>query len=307
MGDPEDSINKEGTGHHSIEGLNNTQIILLVLLVSFVTSIATGIVTVTLMDQAPPEITRTINRVVEHTVEKVVPGEPQIVERVKEVKIPSPSKDEQVVFAVEKNRGALVGVAFLEDGATTTLKSGFFISSSGYFVSSGLTPEAVQAVVIAGDGKEYQSKIISQNEKYNFTLYKTGKQIGASTALETIADAVTPGKFQFIEPSPYVARLGQTVVALGEAELGNSVAIGIVQSIGATSTDKILTDIKANDVYFGGPVIDLSGALIGMVAGEGSVPGTLIPSVVLRSSLQAALAALPKENVANVDTGAQNR
>ena len=45
---------------------------MLTLLVSFVTSIATGIVTVSLMDQAPQGITQTINRIVERTVEKVV-------------------------------------------------------------------------------------------------------------------------------------------------------------------------------------------------------------------------------------------
>lgn len=56
-----------------IEHLTKHQIVLLTLLVSFVTSIATGIVTVSLMDQAPPSVTRTINQIVEHTVEKVVP------------------------------------------------------------------------------------------------------------------------------------------------------------------------------------------------------------------------------------------
>jgi len=57
-----------------IEHLTKHQIVLLAFLVGFVTSIATGIVTVSLMDQAPPSVTRTINQIVERTVEKVVPA-----------------------------------------------------------------------------------------------------------------------------------------------------------------------------------------------------------------------------------------
>src|SRR3989338_680964 len=57
-----------------IEHLTKHQIILLTLLVSFVTSIATGIVTVSLMAVAPVSVTRTINQIVERTVENVVPA-----------------------------------------------------------------------------------------------------------------------------------------------------------------------------------------------------------------------------------------
>ena len=49
-----------------MESLTKTQIVLLVLLVSFVTSLATGIVTVTLVNQAPQPVTHTINKVVEN-------------------------------------------------------------------------------------------------------------------------------------------------------------------------------------------------------------------------------------------------
>jgi len=80
-----------------IEQLTKTQIILLTLLVSFVTSIATGIVTVTLMDQAPPAITRTINRVVEKTIQTVVPDTTQTASVKKEIVI---VKEQNVVADV---------------------------------------------------------------------------------------------------------------------------------------------------------------------------------------------------------------
>src|SRR5947209_4146436 len=54
-----------------IEKLTKSQIILLGLLCSFVTSIATGIVTVSLMDQAPPAIAQSVSRVIERTIETV--------------------------------------------------------------------------------------------------------------------------------------------------------------------------------------------------------------------------------------------
>jgi hypothetical protein len=48
--------------------LNKEQLILLALLISFVTSLATGIVTVSLMDQAPKNVVQTIKQVVERAV-----------------------------------------------------------------------------------------------------------------------------------------------------------------------------------------------------------------------------------------------
>lgn len=60
-----------------LENLTKHQIILLTLLVSFVTSMATGIVTVSLMNQAPPSVSRTINQIVERTVQTVAPSTQQ--------------------------------------------------------------------------------------------------------------------------------------------------------------------------------------------------------------------------------------
>ena len=54
-----------------IKDLNKPQLILLAVLLSFVTSIATGITTVTLMQQAPTSFTAPVNRVIKQTVEKI--------------------------------------------------------------------------------------------------------------------------------------------------------------------------------------------------------------------------------------------
>ena len=46
-----------------MDKLTKTQFVMLVLLVSFVTSLATAIITATLVNQAPPLMTQTINKV----------------------------------------------------------------------------------------------------------------------------------------------------------------------------------------------------------------------------------------------------
>lgn len=57
-----------------VEHLSKIQIVLLVLLCTFVASIMTGIVTVALLAQAPPAVTQTVNHIIQRTVETVAPS-----------------------------------------------------------------------------------------------------------------------------------------------------------------------------------------------------------------------------------------
>lgn len=78
-----------------IKELNKTQLILLTLLITFVVSIATGIITVSLMQQAPKSVPTTINNVIQRTIEKVTTVEaPQ-----------APSKSDTATKESEKTFG----------------------------------------------------------------------------------------------------------------------------------------------------------------------------------------------------------
>src|SRR6185503_2549821 len=59
----------------NIEELTKSQIFLLTILTSFVTSMATGIVTISIMDQGPTTITQSVSRVIQATVEQPAKSE----------------------------------------------------------------------------------------------------------------------------------------------------------------------------------------------------------------------------------------
>jgi len=117
-----------------IEHLSKSQIVLLTLLVSFVTSIATGIVTVSLMEQAPPSISQNVNRIIERTVEKVAPGSQaaSVITQEKTVVI----KESQLISkAVELVKPSVVRVYSSSSDVPLFLGFGVVIDSSGTVAS----------------------------------------------------------------------------------------------------------------------------------------------------------------------------
>ncbi len=92
-----------------MEELNKSQIVLLTLLVSFVTSLATGIVTVSLMEQGITPVTNTVNQIVERTKEIIVrvpePSEPIVITETETVVV---HQSDLVAAAVTKNKDSSV-------------------------------------------------------------------------------------------------------------------------------------------------------------------------------------------------------
>jgi len=244
-----------------MEELNKNQIVLLVLLVSFVTSIATGIVTVTLMDQAPPAVTQTINRIVERTVEKIVPGQapPPIVREV-----PVIVTEEELIVKVINS--ATPGVVRVLGGQTdkdkTFLSSGFFVSPNGVLVADNA------AILAATSTTNYQAAL-------------AGGQTVSLTRLESPPNFIF---FKLVDPSSVEAKwsaltlaktpisIGQTVVSLGFSDRPDiNVSVGIVSSFLSTdaSTTPLVMTNAASAENQGGPVMSIKGEVVGLSKGLG--------------------------------------
>ncbi len=205
-----------------MEGLNKTQLILLALLVSFVTSIATGIVTVTLMDQAPAGVTQTINRIVERTVEKVVPSGNQ--SSIKTVVI---KNEDFIVEAVKRNSGGVVKVsAFAQNDKGEVTKGealgiGFAVSADGLIVlDSGIVSDDTSYAVTLSDGKTLKANTVSQDEKNGLAFVK------AVPANDKEAVKLSPVELSDLSGDSAL-KLGQTVVALAGKD-GSDVYSGII-------------------------------------------------------------------------------
>ena len=252
-----------------MEELTKTQIVLLTLLVSFVTSIATGIVTVTLMDQAPSDVTRTIDRIIEKTVETVVPGETKIVERVKDN---SPSENELVINAVAKSGPALVAIT----GEGIEARGGFITNKQGLVLTS--------ASGLSSDTK-YNIKLISDTStstSYQVELSKVDKATGLAFLAPVIKEGTKPStaknflasltgdadKFAYLELGSGSLSLGERVIALGiSSKLVPVVELGNVSSLippSDSAVSIIETTIASNKQLLGMPLLDLGGVVVGV-------------------------------------------
>jgi S1-C subfamily serine protease len=285
-----------------MEELNKNQIVLLTLLVSFVTSIATGIVTVTLMNQAPAAVTQTINRIVERTVEKVVPGEPKVTTVVKEVPVVV-TEEKLIVDVINQASPAVVRVADAE--GKTTLGSGFVVSETGLVATAAaiFTPPASPSggpVPPGGPIEGNQSPpggtppgysvFFANGKKVNAWRVQSGVSQGVALLridLGALAESASPpgGAATSTKPAAVLpleteeVLAGQTVVALGLGE-GNviNVAGGIISSVVKDKGAPLLLRTNAaNQTNLGGPLLNLKGKVIGINTEAGvSLPAAII-------------------------------
>lgn len=270
-----------------MEELTKQQIVLVTLLVSFVTSIATGIITVALMDQAPPGVTQTINRVVERTIERVTPAPTTQQASIVTKETIVVKEDDLVVKAVEQNLKSVVSITGIsglgELQEKTFLGNGLIVNREGLIVS-----DVSVVVPVLDEGGNPIPKTL-----------KATYSDGTSLSLSVVPDVVAGSGIILLKPilddktkntvfsSANLAistayRLGQTVIALGGEHV--SIATGIISNLSdkkvsgdaasqATSTDAVsgkvigkitTTDLRNIGKTFGSIIVNLSGDVVGI-------------------------------------------
>jgi hypothetical protein len=248
-----------------LEDLSTTQIILLTLLVSFVTSIATGIVTVSLLAQAPPAVTNTVNQIVERTIETIVPEESGNVTTVKETTVVV--KEEELITdsiskSFEKTGRVYQGVA------TTTSVVGLAAQlSSGAVVTD--------SAIVTGD-----HLISFGNSAAVFSVSQSFPSIGIAVLVPKNASTTAGTPFRAGDAS--ALKLGQTSIALVSVTQ-ERVAIGAVASRSllaeVTKKDAPTVSIRAIDTNItaslvpGTPLVNIFGDLIGISTGASQLSG----------------------------------
>jgi hypothetical protein len=233
----------------NIEELSKSQLILLTILVNFVTSIATGILTVSLLDNSPAVVTQTVNRVVERTIETVTAAAPAAIIS----KAPAPSNQDLVTAAIGATAVRTVAIYSAETGTSTPA------ASIGTYLSKTRT------VVTAAQEKLPKEALIE---------FTNGSYVAASLAREGMGiaiygfadDAVLPKLTSPILIAAGDLKLGETALALGA---DGSAATGIVARVSAKGVHTTLPDIGV-----GSAAVDLAGNLVGIA--DGTSPGLLI-------------------------------
>lgn len=240
-----------------IEELSKSQLILLTILVNFVTSVATGILTVSLLDHAPPFVTQTVNRVVEHTIETVAQAAPAAI-----IQAPAPSNQELVTAAIGADATRVVAIYNASTGTSTpAIAIGTYLPKARAAATAAQDALAKEVLIEFPDGSVIPASLSRAGEGIEIYGFADSVALPKASAPALIA--------------PSALKLGETVLAISA---DGSAATGIVSRVGEKGIYTTLPDIGT-----GSAAVDLSGNLIGI--GAGATPGLLISADKIKTLL----------------------
>jgi len=295
-----------------MENLTKHQIVLLTLLVSFITSIATGIVTVALMNQTPIGVSQTINRVVERTIEQVVatstPSSKNTQSTIKETIVVS--EDDQVVSAIDKNSKSVVRIYERGVDQSTGLATVGFVGIGAVVSNDGMI--ATDNGIILSTGKYFMKT--NDGTSYDLNVLEAS-QSQTIAILKVVVDSKNPFTLSNVTIANGDLKLGQEIVYIG-GETKNIVATGIVSSFGtknipdtssslttpnplvtatsSTSTTpeivqtqiiSVQTSVSSNSLIPGGLLFNLSGELVGIKSAYSSSDILFAPVSAINSAI----------------------
>jgi hypothetical protein len=245
-----------------MEDLTKQQMVLLTVLVSFVCSVATSIMIVSLLTDTAPVVTQTINNIVEKTIEKVVTGTTTPI-YIKTPSVPVMTEGEKVLSALQINLPKMVSIrekALVGESATSTVKIGVgtMVSPDGLIlVDSSVIGEKTEFIVFFGDKYRTAKKVYFDNTLH-LAFLQTGDAIKDDKNTEGIV-------FFPVVYSRTDLSLGLPMVALG-GENGKSMARGTLTEIPDKKTSSLVSgDMTITASYKGGIVFGLDGKVIGFV------------------------------------------
>jgi hypothetical protein len=249
-----------------IKDLNKPQLILLAVLLSFITSIATGITTVTLMQQAPASFTVPVNRVVQQTVDKIEQVEGKTITQTVVVK-----EEDLVVDAIAKNQSAVFAITKEVQNADLTTSEvsagrGFAVSSDGTIVVDAFLAPDKEVYYVKNASGKFKADFVSTN-KAGFSFLKIGDPVNGTDKL-----AFTVPTFGDLSKM----KTGQDVIVLG-----NTVTSSIFEGLNA---DKSM-DLNVSKSNAGGLVLDLDGEALGIALSPDNTSGSFASIGVITDAL----------------------
>lgn len=226
----------------NLEDLTKSQLLLLTVFVNFVTSIAVGVLTVSLLDQAPPTITQTVNRIVDHTVEviasttpiqKIIPSAPAATVVIRD--------EDLLTAALAANMSRQVYIYSVITGTSSpAVAIGTYLPKSRAVATASSATLPKEVLIEFENGASFRASL---------------SRTGSTVSIFGFADNAALPKVPVPELTPKSSlKVGQNVLANGSA--------GAITGIITKIDDTIHTNLMG--VSFGSAAVSSSGNIIGI-------------------------------------------
>jgi len=236
-----------------MEHLNKQQLVLLTILVSFITSIATGIVTVSLVggQSSPVSVTNTVERIIDSTVASA-----------------PVSSNLASAGSAASSQGTLSDAAAIIGKSTVRIHEfgnlsvisglGVVVNASGTVMTDKSTVAGLSTIGIDyPDGRHYRGTIIQSQLSGDVVFIAPLSADGTPVSPAQVFTSA------LVAPGP---KLGQLVASIGGVDAG-LLGAGIADEFSgasSTTTPFISTTIAPSKVLPGSPLFDINGALLGI-------------------------------------------